>query len=96
VFDDYNKKVNQMNQLVTENKLGKKWEKFKLELIFISNKWISCGKKLKEKFWQLTYINVLIVVVFMNITKSIAIVNFMMESAIPALYKNKPIIFAGR
>ena len=75
------------NQLIskktfTTEQIRKKGEKFKLELIFILNKWFSSGKKLKEKFWQLTYINVLIVVVFINMIKSIAIVNFMMESVI--------------
>ena len=85
-------------RLLQENKLGKKGDKFKLELTFVLNKWFSSCKKLKEKFWQLTYINVLIVVVFINMIKSIAIVNFMMESVIPAplLYKNKPIMFASR
>ena len=41
-------------RLLQENKLGKKREKFKLELIFILNKWFSSGKKLKNKGKALT------------------------------------------
>jgi len=69
----------------TEEQIRKKEEKSNLELTFISNKLSSIIEIRRNSFWQLIYISVVIVGVFINMIKSIAIIDFMMESVVPVL-----------